>query len=79
MSLSSLQSAFDGGDYFVSAFGNRAAVSGFIARYGIGTRTACDVKAALRFLDAVPARDDIDGADVLIYGDARLPGGESTR
>jgi hypothetical protein len=65
MSLSSLQSAFDGGDYLTDAFGglpSERAFAGFIARHVIGTRKH------LAFCGGCPARDDIDCADVLIYG-----------
>jgi hypothetical protein len=68
MSLSSLPSAFGGGDYLVGA----PAVAGrpryrFIARHVIGTRMSGDVKASLHFAEVHPARGDIDGAEVLIY------------
>jgi hypothetical protein len=70
MSLSSLQSAFDGGDYLTDGFG--------------GSRTQCvpcRIHSTLRDRDknAMPCQgillgsraqraDDIDGEDLLIYG-----------
>src|ERR1700737_3592360 len=74
MSLSSLQSAFDGDDYLTDAFGGSragACLFGFIARCGIGTRTSCRVKASCLSRRLRPAHD-IDCADVLIYGAPRL-------
>jgi gluconolactonase len=65
MSLSSLQSALEAVIILMTRSAGRRAdayLSGFIAR--------CRVKASA-FCAGCPARDDIDGADLLIYGDPR--------